>query len=321
MAEWILEEGIGESRAALVEGGQIVEARIVREDGLRAGAIVRARLTGRNGNRGELAIEGGGETLLQPVPPGLAEGATLTAEIIRDALPERGRWKLPVARATEASPRPAPSLADTIGPATRLAPHAPDALEAAGWSELIEQAETGLVPFRGGLLRIDLTAAMTVIDVDGELPPAELARAGAAAAGAAIRRFGIGGSIGIDLPTTPDKAARQAAADALDAALPQPFERTAVNGFGFLQIIRRRVRPSLLELVQADPVRSAALALLRRASRDPRPGAGTLVAAPAVAALIEANPAWLEALARLRGGAISLRADPGLPISGGHVEA
>ena len=34
MAEWILEEGIGESRAALVEGGQIVEARIVREDGL-----------------------------------------------------------------------------------------------------------------------------------------------------------------------------------------------------------------------------------------------------------------------------------------------
>lgn len=321
MAEWILDEGIGESRAALVEGGQIVEARIAREGGLRAGAIVRARLTGRNGDRGELAIEGGGQALLQPVPPGLAEGATLTAEIVREALPERGRWKLPVARVTDASPRPAPSLADEIGPATRLAPHALDALEAAGWSELIEQAETGLVPFRGGLLRIELTAAMTVIDVDGELPPAELARAGAAAAGAAIRRFGIGGSIGIDLPTMPDKAARQAAADALDAALPQPFERTAVNGFGFLQIIRRRVRPSLLELVQADPVRSAALALLRRVSRDPRPGAGTLVAAPAVAALIEANPAWLAALARVRGGTIGLRADPGLPISGGHVEA
>lgn len=321
MAEWILDEGIGESRAALVDADRIIEARIARDGGLRVGAVVRARLTGRSGDRGELLIEGGGQALLQRLPPGLAEGAMLNAEIVREALPERGRWKLPVARATDAPPAPAPTLADEIGPAIRLAPHAPDALEVAGWSELIEQAETGLVPFRGGLLRIELTAAMTVIDVDGELPPAELARAGAAAAGAAIRRLGIGGSIGIDLPTVPDKAARQAAADAFDAALPPPFERTAVNGFGFLQIVRRRTRPSLLELIQADPVRSAALALLRRAGRDPRPGAGTLVAPPAVASLIAANPDWLDALARRRGGAIGLRAEPALPMSAGHVEA
>ena len=66
--------------------------------------------------------------------------------------------------------------------------------------------------------------------------------AGAAAAARAIRRLGIGGSIGIDLPTLAAQAERQAAAAALDAVLPQPFERTAVNGFGFLQIVRRRER-------------------------------------------------------------------------------
>lgn len=321
MAEWLIDEGIGETRAALVEHDRIVAARVAREGDLRAGAIVAARLAGRVGNRGEITLASGGSALLQPVPPGLTEGAALNAEIVREALPERGRWKLPVARWTAEPPRPAPSLADELGPVRRVAAHGPDPLEAVGWAELIEQAETGLVPFAGGLLRIDLTAAMTVIDVDGTIDPVALAQAGAAAAGAAIRLFDIGGSIGIDLPTVPDKAARQAAAAALDAALPQPFERTAVNGFGFLQVVRRRLRPSLIELVRSDPARTAALALIRRAARDPAPGAATLVAAPAVIRLIEANPAWRDALARTRGGAIGLRADPALPISGGHAEA
>src|SRR3546814_19771129 len=91
------------------------------------------------------------------------------------------------------------------------------------------------IGFAGGALRISLTPAMTLIDIDGDLPPAELARTGAEAAGAAIRRLDITGSIGIDLPTMGSKAERQNAAEALDAALPPPFERTALNGFGFMQ--------------------------------------------------------------------------------------
>src|SRR3546814_3730244 len=85
------------------------------------------------------------------------------------------------------------------------------------------------IGFAGGALRISLTPAMTLIDIDGDLPPAELARTGAEAAGAAIRRLDITGSIGIDLPTMGSKAERQNAAEALDAALPPPFERTAIN--------------------------------------------------------------------------------------------
>ena len=76
----------------------------------------------------------------------------------------------------------------------------------------------------------------------------------------------VTGSIGIDLPTLP-RARRQAAAAMVDAILPPPFERSAVNGFGFLQIVRRRIRPSIPEILRADPAAAAARALLRRAGR------------------------------------------------------
>lgn len=315
MAEWLYEAGIGERRAALVENGVITEVRIDRADERpRAGDVLAARLKRKAGlaGRSEVELDGGAVALLAPIPSGITEGSTVMIEIVREAIPERGNPKLPLARPADSPPRPAPALLDAIGvggvPVRPLLPHGSDLLEAAGWSEVLEQAETGLVPFPGGLLRIALTPAMTVIDVDGELAPAELAVRGAATAGQAIRRFDIGGSIGLDLPTLPDKRARQAAAEALDAALPQPFERTAVNGFGFLQIVRRRVRPSLLELIQSDPVQAAALALLRRFEREPLPGPDQVTAPAEIARLIDARPDWTAELVRRRGRAIQVEA-------------
>lgn len=327
MAEWLYEAGIGEARAALVGNGAIVEARIeLAEGGPCAGAILPARLTRQliAGRRGIVALDGGGEALIEPIPPGVTEGARLLVEIVRELIAEPGRAKLAKARAiADGEPRPGPDLAARIAatgiPVVELGLHGPDRLEAAGWSELIEEAATGEIAFPGGGLRIALTPAMTLIDVDGTLPLAELAVAGARAAGLAIRRLGIGGSIGIDLPTLASKAGRQAAAAALDAVLPQPFERTAVNGFGFLQLIRRRTRASLPELIQGDPAAAAARALLRRAERTPGAGVRTLVAAPPLIALIAANEAWTATLSRRIGAAVALRADPALSISAGHV--
>ena len=60
---------------------------------------------------------------------------------------------------------------------------------------------SGIIRFDGGELRVSLTPAMTLIDVDGHLPVEALAMAGAEAAARTIRRHGIAGSIGIDLPT------------------------------------------------------------------------------------------------------------------------
>jgi len=320
LAEWLCEEGIGETRAILVDGGEIVEAAIELPAETRAGAVVGARLTNIlvQGRRGIAALDDGGEALVEPLPLGLTEGAAFRVEIVREAVPEAGRFKLAKARATEAPLRPGASLAERLGRCRRPAAHEPDRFEEAGWSELLEQARSGEIQFDGGALRLSLTPAMSLFDVDGNLPPAELAVAGAAAAARAIRRFGLGGSIGIDLPTLPDRAGRQAAAAALDAVLPQPFERTAVNGFGFLQVVRRRQRPSIPEIVQGDPAGAAARALLRRAQRES--GRLALYAAPAVIARIEANPGWLDALRRQAGGEVALQAGPDLSIFAGHVQ-
>ena len=322
MAEWLFEEGIGEDRAILIEDGNILEAAIELPGALRAGSVVPARLAAIliAGRRGIAALDGGGEALVEPLPAGLTEGAAFRAEIVREALPEAGRAKLARARATDAAPRSGPGLAERIGAHTRQGPIGPDRFEEAGWSELIDEAIRGEIPFPGGALRMSLTPAMTLFDVDGGLKPAELACAGAAAAARAIRRLGLSGSIGIDLPTLPGRAERQAAAAAFDAVLPPPFERTAVNGFGFLQAVRRRERASLPEILQGDPVGASARALLRRAQRSEGTGVLTLHAAAPVVAHIEAHPEWLDRLRRDVGAPIVLQAQAGLAISAGHVQ-
>lgn len=327
MAEWLLEEGIGETRAALVEGGAIVEAMIELPGGPRAGSILAGRLATVliPGRRAIVALDTGGEALMEPVPAGISEGQAIRVEIVREAIPEVGRAKLAKCRWTDAPAAEGPGLAERLArqtlPVARLTAAGPDRLEEAGWSELLDEALTGEIAFIGGALRMSVTPAMTLFDVDGALAPAALAIAGAEAAGRAIRRFGIGGSIGIDLPTLPSRDERRAAAEALDGVLPPPFERTAVNGFGFLQVVRRRERASIPELLQGDMVGAAARALLRQAERSGGVGERTVQAAPAVIARIEAHSEWLEALSLRIGAPVALRAEHGLAISAGHVHS
>ena len=328
MPEWLYEDGIGEARAALIENDTIVEALIeVEGAGPRAGAVVEGRLTriAIPARRGFVTLENRAEILVEPLPRDWTQGALVRVAITREAVFERDRVK-------RAKGRPAPGQDLADGPDLRarlrttdvavrtLAVNDADLLEAAGWSELIEQAQSGLWPFPGGELRITPTPAMTLIDVDGHLAPAALALAAATAAGKAIRAFGIAGSIGIDFPTLGGKDVRGAVATAFDAALSAPFERTAVNGFGFLQLIRPRTRASLIEQLRGDVDGHAARALLRRVEREGRTGAATLVAHPRVTAVLAARPDWLDRLGRRLGGVVGLRGDAGIAMSGGYAE-
>ena len=302
MPEWVIEVGIGETRAALVDDGEIVEARVRREGVIAAGTILEAKLIAV---APRVMVEAEGEQFLLPRGvSGVSEGRGLRIEVAREALGGAEPWKRALARPTDQPPRAAPPLDGKSGTID-------------GWDELLEEARSGIVRFDGGELRIEPTAAMTMIDVDGWLVPDKLAQMGAWAAARAIRRLGIGGPVGIDFPTLKGREQRKAVDQILADYLPEPFEKTAINGFGFVQLVRPRSAPSLIELA-AERAAFEARALLRRAGAEI--GATRLVAHPSVIRALEARPGWLEALARQVGGTVTLRGDAALAMSGAYAE-
>lgn len=304
MAEWLFEAGIGEARAALVADGLILAARI-EVPGLRLGSVIAGRLVARD--RVTLAD---GTALLLDGPLGASEGAAVRVVVTREYIAEPGRAKLARCRITDAPLGPGPDLLNRITatghPVRPLLPHQHDALEAAGWSEVLEEARTGDIAFPGGALRMSITPAMTVFDVDGSGDLTALSIAAANAVARAIERHDLGGSIGIDFPSVQGRQARQAVVAAIDEALAPPFERTALNGFGFLQLVRPRPRASLPEVLRADPLGAAARAALRSLERTPPGASHAMRVSAAVKARVDAEPLWLAELARRTGRAPQL---------------
>ena len=308
MADFHLLERLGETRAAVVEDFRVVEMHIARDgDGLLAGARLPARLKTKLGARG-IAEANGEELLVEPWPAGATEGSTVTIEVTRAAWREPGRDRLAKARPTTMDPWPAPTLASALHARGHvLQPGWPSDI-AAQWDDAFESAELGRVSFDGGSLRLAPTPAFTTVDVDGHglalLAPAlkTLART--------IRLWGLGGSIVVDCPAA-DRDQRQAAAELFDQAMGKlTFERTAINGFGLLQIVRPRPGPSVLERAQLDRPATRAIALLDSATRDTGTGPMRLVAEPATIRWLQARPHLLETLARTTGRPADLRADP-----------
>ena len=311
----------------LVEQRDVAQIHIEREGQLRVGRIFDARLVRKLNVRRGLVSGDGVEAMLDPLPAGMTEGHTVRVELVREGIAERGRFKLPRVRAALADARSGegPDLESRIMasglPVVRTGAHGEDMLASHGWHEQIEAAASGHVPFAGGALEIGLTAGMTVIDVDGELEPRQLAFAAAAEAARAIRRFGLAGSIGIDFPTLADKQDRTRIAESFDAAMFLPCERTAVNGFGFMQVVLRRTRASLPELLAGDRVLAATLSVLRRAERTGGTGALQLQVHPAVAARLANRPQWIDSLERAAGRVVTIHADASIAMDHGQVHA
>ncbi|WP_416907751.1 MAG: ribonuclease [Polymorphobacter sp.] len=326
MAEALLEAAPGAVRALVLQGDTVLEAHLEREDQpLRPGHRAPAHLTKIlvPGLRAVATLAGGAEVLLSPLPKA-PEGSRIGLEITRSALPEADRPRLPRARPLGEIPpeTPGPSLearlraaGHTVRPVT--GPH--DALEAAGWSETVNEATTGQIPFAGGLLTVTPTPAMITIDIDGDRAAELLAHSALVPLAKAIRRLDLQGSIAVDFPSLKGQARKaldEALSAALKAHLPGPHEATSINGFGLVQIVRPRTRPSLVEAVRTPGFH--ALELLRRAARHGH-GPATLHAPPALIQWLAARPALIEAAERQRGGSLALRPDASLATSAAHV--
>jgi ribonuclease G len=355
--------GPGEIRAGLIESGVLNEFRIIRlrRDTalLRAGERYTVRLTERLGSGQAMVDLGSGQmAILQPCPK-LPIGALIEAEMTRAPIPEPGRWKLAKLRpASDITPRQAqpgwhfsaepwelalqkwaPQVAAILCPDTQsagdverlLGGEAPpisvnqDAISEADFDTLIDNAVGGDFLIAEGALRIERTRAMTMIDVDGTAPALTLNLAAAREIPRLLRLLDLGGPIGVDFVSMTSREERLQVASTLDTAAASlgGFERTAINGYGFCQLIRPRIGPSILETLCGTRLHSLsnesrAVALLREAGRSTGFGPRQLVAPPAIIDLIKSWPEETGALRFSLGVAIELVPDTG--VTGyGHV--
>jgi Ribonuclease E/G family len=356
LAEWLYEDAIGEQRAALIDNGQIVEAILEPYgDKMRVGAqhpaaVKKILVPGkriiveREAGLGLLTGDAG-EVLIENIPPRFDQHRPFHIEITREAMFDGRKHKRAKGRILDigelSTPMPGQidqsvlieRLKATDTPVRIIGPYDPDVFEDFGWSTMIDEAQNSEVEFPGGSISISFTPAMTLIDVDGWIDAEPLARAAAVVVGRSIRRFGLGGSIGIDFPTLKGKVARQEVAHLLLANLPLPCEHTGLNGFGFMQIVRPRPRASLIEVLYAHPVARAACALLRQTQRSGLVGPVTLVLNQAMADYLDdgiPSPEglcpdrthksfMLERLSRIVGGPVTLQIIPGLAMHAAYA--
>ncbi len=321
MAEWLVEEGIGEERAVLIDNDAMIAARLRWPGELEAGLVAPAKLIQRRQGsaRGVVSFADGQQALVGRLPREASEGAQIMCEVVRPAMSETGRHKLAQVRVSDAAAREVPSLVTQLqneGHDARLVHR----IAAPFWDDCLTCAQAAGWGFAGGSIALFPTPAMTLIDIDGELPPRELALAAVGAVANAVRWLDLGGNIGIDFPTLQAKQDRRAVDDALaDALANWPHERTAMNGFGFVQIVARLQRPSLLHRAQFEGAGMAARYLLRCAEHLQGTGSAIELAAhPAVLAAITSG--WREELARRTGRKLVERADPSLALEAPHAQ-
>ncbi|MBK8376091.1 ribonuclease E/G [Sphingorhabdus sp.] len=349
----------GEVRAGLVEDGALVEFRIFRPHRplFIPGSLYSAKLLYRNGGKTFVEMGRHFEAQLENTP-NLPEGAMISVEMVRGPIPEPGRWKHAIVRwAPDVAARADFGLHSPEAPKARFLKHMVQSVETilcadaliardlqavldagtpavsidaaaiadADFDSLIENAVHGEFPIENGMLSIERTRAMTMIDIDGGGDPMLLNLAAALEIPRLLRLLDIGGQIGIDFLNLPDRKARLQVDAALEAAC-KPLgqhERTAMNGFGFVQIVRPRPGPSIPEILcGTTPGRmtfdSRAVVLLRTAARSVGHGKRQLVAHPSIIELIAQWPDEVAALQASLGVAIELV--PDAQLSGyGHV--
>jgi hypothetical protein len=317
---WLHEDSFGEKRAVLMDGDTVIAARLNWFSKICAGTIAVAKVVKRpKGSKHALCVtiapEAGHEVDVPDLPRDVSEGSEARIMIHREPMAERGRLKR--AKGRYWGDRPA---ADAI-PGENVLGQGEEVrrLPAGIWEEVWSIAAEGQLAFDGGNIVITPTPAMTLIDVDGAGSPRELSLAAVPSIARAIRWLDLGGNIGIDFPSIEAKADRRAVDQALAKALGDwPHERTAMNGFGFVQLVARLEVPSLLHRLAFSRARACARYALRQAERLEGAGVLLITCHPAVKAVI--SDAWIVELRERSGKQVRIEADATLALEAPNAQ-
>lgn len=305
----------GERRAALVEHGAPVELYVQRDAHWVLGEQGEGRIDRKTPSGAYVTSASGAEILLRG-KTSAHEGAHVCFEIVREAIAEPGRIKpaeaaLCEAVQTERCDKTAlweRRLAQTSVPISTKPIAAAFDIALAGQSNLGDVS-----------ISFQRTKAGLVFDVDGIGDAFAINVAAATEIARLLRLYQVGAMVMVDFISMESKAQRAEIAAQFDAAStvdPRPFERTAINGYGLMQIVRARPRPSVLDQLFGTRIaalsdETQALWLVRAVSQSKGFGPRTVTATPAVARLLE-SAKWADMCAqaaRLAGAPMVVVAD------------
>ena len=305
----------GERRAAFVENGNIVEIHIQRDALWALGECGVGRIDRKTPSGAYVVTDDGSELLLRS-KIGDPEGARIMFQVTREAIAEPGRNKPPEIMLRDSAHEPLISK-DALWDArmAALGQSCSNTPIAEGFDVAIAgQSQLGDVT-----ISFQRTKAGLVFDIDGVGDACAINMIAATEIARLLRLYQVGAMVLIDFVSMESKAQRTQIAEAFDAASladARPFERTAINGYGMMHVVRARPRPSVLD--QLFGTRIAALSdetqaywLLRAVAQSTGFGTRTVTARSEVATLLQSErwAAWRTAAVRLAGADMRVVAD------------
>jgi ribonuclease G len=316
----------GERRAALVVNNEIVEIHIQRDLHPILGMVGAGRID-RQTPTGSYVIGDNGFEVLVRANTGKTDGAPILFQITRESIAEPGRVK----------PAEGREIADAL-PMTDVNSLWADRLQNLDISgaapiikpfgESFDRAMAGSSRIGDVTVHFQRTKAGLVFDVDGIGDPFAINAAAAREIARLLRLYQIGGMAIVDFVAVDSKSRRQDIADIFDAAsVPdgRAFERSAINGFGLMQIVRSRPRPSVLDQLFGARIgalsdETQALWLYRDVARSSGFGPRIVTTSENIASLMLSSK-WQELRTeceRITGAAMSIVVERGM-TGYGHV--
>ena len=315
MPEIWRDDAPGERRAARVEKGNIVEIHIQRDALWALGETGTGRIDRKTPSGAYVVTDYGHELLLRSKISD-PEGTRVTFEVTREAIAEPGRIK-----PTEILLRDSgalPSLPKDALWDARLTSFAQPVISAS-IADGFDIALSGQSKLGSVIISFQRTKAGLAFDVDGIGSAFDINQVAAAEIARLLRLYQVGAMVMIDFVSMEPKAQRTQIAEIFDAASrsdARPFERTAINGYGFMQVVRARPRPSVLDhlfgtRIAALSDETQAYWLLRAVAQSSGFGARTVTALPDVATLLESQTwaGWRTQAMRAAGADVLVVAD------------